>query len=58
MHFNAGSPGYKETESKTELLAYLATAADYVWNPRGWEAVESCRRAKRFVEIMQPLVGK
>jgi hypothetical protein len=58
VHFNAGSPGYKTTESKSELLAYLATAADYVWNPQGWEAVESCRRARRFVAIMRPLVGE
>jgi hypothetical protein len=56
VHFNSGSPGYAATESKPELLAYLATAADYVWNPQGWEAVESCRRAKRFVEIMTPLL--
>jgi hypothetical protein len=58
IHFNAGSPGYTPSESKPELLAYLATAADYVWNPQGWEAVESCRRAKRFVEIMTPLLEK
>ena len=56
VHFNAGSPGYSPSESKPELLAYLATAADYVWNPQAWEAVKSCRRARRFVEIMMPLV--
>lgn len=58
VHFNAGSPGYAPSESKRELIAYLATAADYVWNPQGWEAVESCRRAKRFTEIMLPLVSE
>ena len=58
VHFNAGSPGYKKTGSKSEFVAYLATAADYVWNPQGWEAVESCRRARRFAEIMQPLVAE
>ena len=58
VHFNAGSPGYSPSESKPELLAYLATAADYVWNPQAWEAVESCRRAKRFTEIMMPLVAE
>jgi len=55
IHFNAGSPGYGQPKSQTELLAYLATAADYVWNPQGWDAVESCRRAQRFVEVMMPL---
>ena len=55
VHFNAGSPGYTPSESKVELLSYLATAADYVWNPHDWEAVESCRRARRFVEVMLPL---
>ncbi len=58
VHFNAGSPGYAPSESKQELVAYLATAADYVWNPQAWEAVESCRRAKRFAEIMMPIVGE
>ena len=52
VRFDAASP----SKSHSETLAYLATAADYVWNPRGWEAVDSCRRAKRFVEIMLPLV--
>jgi hypothetical protein len=51
VHFNATTP----SRSNPEALAYLATAADYVWNPHGWEAVDSCRRAKRFVEIMLPL---
>ena len=52
VHFNAILP----SRSRPEVLAYLATAADYIWNPQGWEAVESCRRAKRFAEIMQSLV--
>jgi hypothetical protein len=52
VHFNA----IPLSRSDSEMLAYLATAADYVWNPQGWEAVDSCRRAKRFVEIMLPLV--
>lgn len=58
VHFNAGSPGYAPSESKPELVAYLATAADYVWNPQAWEAVESGRRAKRFAEIMMPIVAE
>ena len=53
VHFNA----IPISRSDSEMLAYLATAADYVWNPQAWEAVDSCRRAKRFVEIMLPLVG-
>jgi hypothetical protein len=53
VHFNA----IPLSRSDPEMLAYLATAADYVWNPRGWEAVDSCRRARRFVEIMVHLLG-
>ena len=52
VHFNAATP----SRSDPEALTYLATAADYVWNPRGWEAVDSSRRARRFVEIMAPLL--
>ena len=43
-------------EMLPEALAYFATAADYVWNPHDWEAAESCRRARRFVSIMGPLL--
>ena len=39
-------------------LAYLATAADCLWNPHDWNDVESWQRATRFVEIMQPLVSE
>ncbi len=60
VHFNAGmDAGYVTLHSEkfsTEALAYFATAADYVWNPHDWDAVESCRRARRFVEIMLPLL--
>jgi hypothetical protein len=52
VHFNA----IPLSGSDREMLEYLATAADYVWNPRRWEAVDSCRRARRFVDIMLPLV--
>ncbi len=38
-----------------EELIYLATAADFVWNPSGWEPAESYRRAVHFVEVMGPL---
>ena len=34
VHLNTG------TLSDTEAIAYMATAADFVWNPRGWEPVE------------------
>ena len=54
VHFNTISI----TSSDSQMLAYMATAADYVWNPQAWEAVESCRRARRFVDIMLPLAGK
>jgi len=59
VHFNAGmGEGYGKLpdEFTTEAIAYFATAADYVWNPRDWDAVESCRRARRFVNIMSPLL--
>jgi hypothetical protein len=39
-------------------LAYLATAADCVWNPHDWNDLESWQRATRFVEIMEPLMSK
>jgi hypothetical protein len=55
IHFNAADPNYRMAFDDISL-AYMATAADYVWNPHDWEAAESYRRAKRFVEIMQPLV--
>jgi hypothetical protein len=52
VHFNVGnSRGYGATS-----MAYLATAADYVWNPEQWEAAESARRARRFVAVMSPLL--
>lgn len=61
VHFNAGmSKGYMKlpNEFSPEALAYFATAADYVWNPHDWEAVESCRRARRFMSIMSPLLAQ
>jgi hypothetical protein len=60
IHFNAGmDEGYVTLRSgkfSPEALAYFATAADYVWNPYDWDAAESCRRARRFVSIMLPLL--
>jgi hypothetical protein len=59
IHFNAGmADGYSKLpdEFARESLAYFATAADFAWNPRDWDAVESCRRARRFVSIMSPLL--
>jgi len=59
VHFNAGmGEGYGKlpNEFTPESLAYFATAADYIWNPRDGDAVESCRRARRFAEIMLPLL--
>lgn len=55
VHFNAGfSSGCNDLpeDFSVEALAYMATAADYVWNPTAWEAAESARRAQRFVSIM------
>jgi len=59
VHFNAGiSKGYNRLSGRfaPASLAYLATAADYVWNPDGWDAPGSARRAGRFVEVMLPLI--
>lgn len=59
VHFNTS---YIPTDSQLpvvfdpEELVYLATAADFVWNPHRWEPAESYRRAVRFVEIMIPLL--
>jgi hypothetical protein len=61
VHFNAGlSKGYMKlpNEFPPEALAFLATAADFVWNPRDWEARESHRRARRFVSVMSPLLER
>ncbi|NLX95327.1 MAG: hypothetical protein GXY83_04050 [Rhodopirellula sp.] len=33
-----------------ESLAYFATAAGFVWNPRDWDAAESCRRSSTSLE--------
>lgn len=59
VHFNAGmSQGYNTLggEFRPAAVAYLATAADYVWNPEGWDAAESCRRSRRFVQLIAPLL--
>jgi len=40
-----------------ESLVYLATTADYLWNPHAWKAEESLQRGRRFVEIVEPLMG-
>jgi len=60
VHFNAGmDAGYvtlRSEEFSPEALAYFATAVDFVWNPHDWSAAESCRRARRFVRVMGPLL--
>jgi len=60
VHLNAGlSKTYNRLPRRftPAALAYLATAADFIWNPRDWQAEESYRRAVRFVEITAPLLG-
>ena len=60
VHFNAGiskDHNQLDEEFASRSLAYLATAADYVWNPHDWDAAESVRRADHFVEIMSPLLS-
>ena len=61
VHLNAGiSRGYNKLtgEFTPEAMAYLATAADFLWNPHDWDAAESARRARRLVEILTPLLPK
>ena len=45
-HFNFGAGLTRDTQ------LYFATAADFVWNPDGWDEAGSCRRARRFLEIL------
>jgi len=42
----------------TEELVYFATLADFIWNPYGWNDLESYKRAIHFVSVMKPLVSK
>jgi hypothetical protein len=59
VHLNAGiSKGYNKLTGAFDAasMAYLATAADYLWNPHDWAPAGTARRAKRFVEIMAPLI--
>ena len=61
IHFNTAlGPGYNNLGEHftTAALVYFASAADYVWNPHDWDAVESNKRAQHFVLVMQPLVNK
>jgi hypothetical protein len=60
VHLNAGlQAGYNQIkgEFSEESLVYLATTADYLWNPKAWNPEESLRRARRFVEIVEPLMA-
>jgi len=60
VHFNAGlSAGYNRLPRTftREALVYLATASDFVWNPKQWSAEDSYRSAARFVDTMLPLLG-
>ncbi|MEE4310733.1 MAG: glycoside hydrolase family 20 zincin-like fold domain-containing protein [candidate division KSB1 bacterium] len=38
-------------------MVYLATAADYIWNPVQWSEKGSWRRAKRYVDMITPIVS-
>jgi len=42
---------------KPDSIAYLATAADCLWNPGPWRGPESARRARRFAKVMIPLLA-
>jgi hypothetical protein len=59
VHLNiALDQGYNKLpgEFDFDALVYLATAADYLWNPHDWQPEESLKRGRRFVEVMQPLM--
>jgi hypothetical protein len=60
VHLNAGfGQGYNILPDTFEpkALAYMATVADFLWNPGQWEPMESYRRAEHFVKVMRPLVS-
>lgn len=61
VHLNVG---FRDSEVKDggphfdrETLVYLATAADYLWNPAAWEPAESLCRARRFVDMWADAVA-
>jgi len=61
VHLNSSFGSGKDLTSGTFApanLVFLATAADFLWNPHGWTPAGSARRAGRFVEIMAPLVAQ
>lgn len=41
--------------NKKDLL-YLATASDFLWNPKDWMAEKSYNKAKHFLEVFLPLI--
>ena len=41
-----------------EGMVYLATAADYIWNPGQWSEEGSWRRAKRYVDMITPIANR
>ena len=60
VHFNAGlGRGYNRLPRRftPQALAYLATAADFLWNPKKWQPERSAANAARLVEIMTSLLG-
>ena len=60
VHLNAGtSRQYDKLAEvfKPQSIAYLATAADRLWNGRAWQGRQSARRASRFARVMVPLLA-
>ncbi len=59
VHLNIGIQTTFDEEThefdSAEIL-YLATVADYLWNPENWDAESSARRAKFFMQTMLPLM--
>jgi hypothetical protein len=61
VHLNAGlQSGYNKItgDFDEDALVYLATTADYLWNPHEWEPEESLYRARNFVDVMTPLIRR
>lgn len=59
VHLNLHGPHKFEEEQDrypVDEMVYLATVADYLWNPDAWEAGASAKRAREWMKTMAPLV--
>ena len=58
IHLNYGAYAAKDGAGYTQdqLNVHALVSADYLWNPEAWDEPNAYARAKRFMEIMYPLV--